>query len=67
MQILIIGQKTKQVTIINKKDNKCFQNPVTFSLNYEKIKKDPQRITNIKPVINKYKWEGINLPSKKDV
>ena len=40
---------------------------MTVSLNYEKIKKDPQRITGIKPVINKYKWVGINLPSKKDV
>ena len=32
-------------------------------LNHEKIKKDPQRITNIKPFINKYSWEGINFPS----
>ena len=41
--------KNKKVTInpINKKDNKCFQYAVTVALNYEEIKKDPQRITKI--------------------
>ena len=29
-------------------------------------KKDPQRITQIKPSINKYNWEGINFPPEKD-
>ena len=60
--------KNKKATInpINKKDNKCFQYAVTVALNYEEIKKDPQRITKIKPFINKYNWEGINFPSEKD-
>ena len=51
-----------------KKDNKCFQYAVTVALNHEEIKKDPQRITKIKPFINnnKYNWEGINFPSEKD-
>ena len=35
-------------------------------LNYEKIKKDLQRITKIKPFVNKYNWERINFPSEKD-
>ena len=48
---------------INKKDNKCFQYTVTVALNHEEIKKDPERITKIKPFINKYKWKGINFPS----
>ena len=48
------------------KDNKCFQYPVTVALNYEEIKKDPQRITKIEPFINKYSWGGISVPSKKD-
>ena len=26
----------------------------------------PERISNIKPLINKYKWKGINYPSKID-
>ena len=32
----------------------------------KKQKKHPQRITKIKPLINKYNWEGINFPSEKD-
>ena len=58
--------KNKQVTInrINKKDNKCFQYAVTVVLSYEEIKKDPQRITKIKPFINKYNWEGTNFPKR---
>ena len=56
--------KSKKVTInpINKKDNKCFQYVVTVPLNYEQIGKHAERITKIKPFINKYKWEGINFP-----
>ena len=60
--------KNKKATInpINKKDNKCFRYPITVALNYEKIKKDPQRITKVKPFVNKYNWEGINYPSEKN-
>ena len=61
--------KNKEETInpINKKYNKCFQYAVTVALNHEKIKNDPQRITQIKPFINKHNWEGINfLPEKYD-
>ena len=60
--------KNEKATInpINIKDNKCFQYVVTVELNYEEIKKDPQRITKIKPFINKYNWEGINYPSEKN-
>ena len=48
--------KNKKVTInpINKNDNKSFQYAVTVALNHEEIKKDPQRITKIKPFRNKY-------------
>ena len=35
-------------------------------LNYEEIKKDLQRITKIKNCINKYNWEEIHFPSKKN-
>ena len=59
--------KSKKATTnpINEKDNKCFQYAVTVTLNYEKIKKDPQTITKIKPFLNKYNWEEINFPSEK--
>ena len=38
--------KNEKATInpSNKKDSKCFQYAVTVALNYEEIKKDPQRI-----------------------
>ena len=28
------------------------------------MKKNPQRISKLKPYINKYNWEGINLPAE---
>ena len=52
--------------LITKKDNKCFQQAVTVTLNYEEIKSNRQRIIKIKTFINKYNWEGINFSSKKD-
>ena len=60
--------KNKKATInpINKKDNQCFQYAVTVTLNYEKIKIDPQRIKKVKPFINKYNWERIHFSSEKD-
>ena len=36
----------------------------TVALNYEEIKYRPERISHIKPFINKYNWEGIIYPSK---
>ena len=38
----------------------------TVALNYGEIKKDSQRITAIKPFINKYNWKVINFPPEKD-
>ena len=35
-------------------------------LNHEEIKNILQRITKIKPFLNKYKREGINFPSEKN-
>ena len=49
---------------INKKDSKCFPYVVAVALNYEEIKKNPQRITKIKPFINKYNWEGMPFINK---
>ena len=54
------------INLISKKDKIFFQYALTVALNYEEIKKDPQKMTNIKPFINKYKLEGINSPSEKD-
>ena len=50
--------KNKKATI-NPKNNydKCFQYALTVALNYEKIKKDPQRISKIRPFIDQYNWK----------
>ena len=45
-----------QINPINKKD-KCFQYAVTVPLIHEEIKKDLQRITKVKSIINKYNWK----------
>ena len=60
--------KNKYATInpIDKEDDKCFQYTVTVVLNHEVIKKHPQSIAKIKQFINRYKWEEINFPSRKD-
>ena len=57
-------QKTK-INPINKKD-KFFKHAVTVVLNHEETGKHTERITKLKPFINKYKWEGINFPSEND-
>ena len=45
--------KNKKATINPKNsDDKCFQYVLTVALSYEKIKKDPQRTSRIKPFIN---------------
>ena len=44
-------------------DHKCFQYAVTLALNLDKIKKDPQRISKIKPLIEQYNWKDIDFPS----
>ena len=51
-----------KMTTINPKNNddKCFQ---SVALNYEQIKKDSQRISKIKPFIDKYIWKEIDFPA----
>ena len=36
---------------------------MTLALNLDKIKKDPQRVSKIKPFIEKCNWEDIDFPS----
>ena len=58
--------KNKKATINPKNnDSKCFQYAITVTLNYQSIKKDPQRITKIKPFIDQYNWKEIYFPSNK--
>ena len=56
--------KNKKATINPKnKDNECFKYAITVALNHERIKKDPQRISKIKPFIDQYNWKEIEFPS----
>ena len=56
--------KNKKSTINPKNNNdKCFQYDVTLALNLDKIEKDPQRVSKIKPFIEKYNWKNIDFPS----
>ena len=54
--------KNKNATINPKNnDNKCFQYALTVALNHKQIKKDPQRISNIRPFIAQYNWKEIDF------
>ena len=50
---------------ITSEDN-CFQNALNDSLDYQRIKKDPQRTSKLRPYINQYNWEDIKFPSDKE-
>ena len=54
--------KNKKSTI-NPKDNnaKCFKYVLTVSLNYQNIKKGPQRMSKLKAFIDKYNWKETNF------
>ena len=56
--------KDKKSTISPKNnDYKCFQYAVTLALNLDKINKNSQRISKIKPFIEEYNWKDIDFPS----
>ena len=49
----------KKEAIIN--NNNSFQNALDDALDYQNIETNPQRISKLKPYINKYNWEGIEF------
>ena len=56
--------KNKKSTINPKNnDDKCFQYAVTLALNLSSIDNHPERISKIKPFINKYNWKDIDFPA----
>ena len=54
----LIGKKE---AIIN--NDNSFQNALNIALNCQTIETHPERISKIKPYINKYNWEGIEFPA----
>ena len=56
--------KNKKATINpQNNDDKCFQYALTAALNYEQIKKNPQRISDTKSFISHYNLKMIDVPS----
>ena len=51
-------KKYKEAIINNDND---FQNALNDALNYQNIETDPERISKLKPYINKYNWKGIEF------
>ena len=49
----------KKETIIN--DDNGFQNALDDALNYQNIETHSERISKLKPYINKYNWKGIDF------
>ena len=56
--------KNKTESITN--ENNCFQNAVNDSLDYQRIKKNLQRISKRKPNINQYNWKDKKFLSDKE-
>ena len=56
--------KNKKSTI-NPKNNdyKCFRYAVTLVLDFDKINKNSERVSKIKPFIDQYNWSDIDFPS----
>ena len=61
-----INQEEATINPKNKDDNNCFQYAITIALNYDKLKKNHQRVSKIKIYINQYHWSEINFPSHVD-
>ena len=51
----------KKEAIIN--NDNSLKNALDDALNYQTIKTNPERISKLKPYINKYNWEGIDFPA----
>ena len=56
--------RSKKQAIIN--GDNCFQNAINDSLDYQRIKKDPQRISKQKPYINQNNWNDLKFPWDKE-
>ena len=56
--------RSKKQSITN--EDNCFQNALNDALDYQRIKKYPQKISKLKPCINRYNWKDIKFPSDKE-
>ena len=51
----------KRETIIS--GDNYFRNALNDALNYQNIETHPERISKLKPYINKYNWKGVDFPA----
>ena len=58
-----LENKRATINLKNKKDDKCFQYPLTVALNHQSIERDHQTISKIKSFISQCNWKDINFPS----
>ena len=58
-----IRNKRAAINPKNEDNNNCFQFSLIVALNHQNIENHPERISNIKPFINEYNWEGIDFSS----
>ena len=56
--------RNKKEAIID--GDSCFQNALNDALDYQRIKKDLQEISKIKPYISQYNWKDLKFPSHKE-
>ena len=55
--------KNKKSTINPKNnDHKCFQYAATLTLNFDNINNHPEKISKIRPSIDRYNWKDIDFP-----
>ena len=57
------GKKELIINNNNNNNNNNFQNALDDALNYRIIESNRQKISKLKPYINKYNWKGINFPA----
>ena len=59
---MVEKNKNKTINPSNNDDN-CLQYALTVALNCQNVKKDPQKISKIKPFIDQYNWKEMEFPS----
>ena len=65
LELISLGwlQDKKDAINNNNNNNNNFQNALHDALSYQATENNPQRISKLKPYINKYNWDGINFPA----
>ena len=57
-----ITNKKAVINPKNENDEECFKWAVTAALNYNEIKSNPERMSNIVGYTNNYNWSGLEFP-----